>query len=100
VDQVREVLLGVAGENTLVLAEPTPRVRLRSFGDSSLDFELLCWTGYPKDKGRLIHQLNSAIFKEFKRTGIDLPTPQRDLFLHAISDRADHYHESHHPEAH
>jgi small-conductance mechanosensitive channel len=100
VDQVQQVLLKVARENPLVLSEPKPRVRFRAFGDSSLDFELLCWTGYPKDKGRLGHQLRTAIFKEFQQTGLSLPTPQRDLFVHTVSDRAGQCHESHYTEAH
>lgn len=88
VDQVEETLLEVARANPLVLSEPQPRVRFRAFGDSSLDFELLCWTAQPKDKGRLIHELNSAIFKEFNRAGIVFPFPQRDIYVHQISGNA------------
>jgi MscS family membrane protein len=90
VDQVEETLLEVARANPLVLSEPEPRVRLRAFGDSSLDFELLCWTGHPKDKGLLIHQVNSAIFKEFNKTGIIFPSPQRDVYVHNVSGEASH----------
>ena len=43
VDQVEEVLLTAARGNALVAPEPEPRVRFHNFGDSSLDFELLCW---------------------------------------------------------
>ena len=86
VDQMEAILLKVAAANSLVLAEPEPRVRFRAFGNSGLDFELLCWTGYPKDKGRLIHQLNSAAFKEFNRVGIVFATPQRIIYMHEVSD--------------
>lgn len=90
VDQVEELLLQVAHDNTLVLSEPEPRVRFRAFSDSSLDFELLCWTGYPKDKGRLIHELNSAVFKQFNQAGIIFPFPQRDVYVHNVSEEARH----------
>ncbi len=63
VDQVEETLIEVARANPLVLAEPQPRVRFRAFGDSSLDFELLCWTAQPKDKGRLITNLTTQYSK-------------------------------------
>ncbi|MDJ0811940.1 MAG: mechanosensitive ion channel family protein [Desulfobacterales bacterium] len=79
IDQVEQTLLAVAGENSLVSPTPEPRVRFRAFGDSALDFELLCWARCPLDKGRLIHGLNQAIYKTFKAEGIEIPFPQRDV---------------------
>ncbi len=86
VDQVEAILLEVAAANSLVLSEPEPRVRFRAFGNSGLDVELLCWTAYPKDKGLLIHQLNSAVFKEFNKVGMVFATPQRIIYMHEVSD--------------
>jgi small-conductance mechanosensitive channel len=85
VDQVEEVLLSVAGDNPLVVTKPEPRVRFRTFGDSSLDFELLCWAHRPHDKGRITHQLNRAIYKAFDQAGIVIPFPQRDVYVHSQS---------------
>ena len=82
VDQVEEVLLSVTRDNPLVAAEPKPRVRFRAFGDSSLDFELLCWAHRPLDKGRLIHELNREIYKAFDRQRIVIPFPQRDVHMY------------------
>jgi MscS family membrane protein len=86
VDQVEEVLLTVARDNALVVPEPEPRVRFRTFGDSSLDFELLCWAHRPHDKGRIIHQLNRATYKAFEQAGIVIPFPQRDVHMHSPSE--------------
>jgi MscS family membrane protein len=86
VDQVEEVLLTVARDNALVVPEPEPRVRFRTFGDSSLDFELLCWAHKPHDKGKLIHELNRGIYKAFDHTGIVIPFPQRDVHMHSPSE--------------
>jgi small-conductance mechanosensitive channel len=85
VDQVEAVLLDVARDNSLVVSQPEPRVRFRSFGDSSLDFELLCWAHSPRDKGRLVHDLNRDIYKAFERMGIVIPFPQRDVHIHSQS---------------
>ncbi len=81
INQVEEVLLDVAKKNDLVAKEPEPRVRFRAFGDSSLDFELLCWAKRPHDKGRLIHTLNREIYMSFNDAGIVIPFPQRDIHL-------------------
>ena len=88
VEEVKDVLLKVAGDNSLVLPKPEPRIRFRGFGDGSLDYELLCWTAQPKDKGRLIHQLNTAVFKALNEAGISLPSPQRDIYIHQVSHDA------------
>jgi MscS family membrane protein len=88
VHQVRETLLELAAANALVLREPEPRVRFRALGDGALDFELLCWTGNPADKGRLIDELNSAVFEAFNKTGITFPVPQRDVYVHNTSSDA------------
>ncbi len=86
VDKVQETLLKIAKDNRLVLSEPRPRIRFRGFGDTSFDFELLCWIANPKNKGRLIHQLNTAVVKEFNQSGINLVTPQRELFVYRVSN--------------
>ncbi len=79
--KVEEILVGVAGHNKYVLPNPAPRIRFRSFGDSSLDFELLCWIDLPEQRGRTIHELNWAINEEFRKEGIEIPFPQRDIHI-------------------
>ena len=51
VDQVCDVLKEIATHHEHICASPAPRVRLRGFGDSSLDFELLCWIDDPVLRG-------------------------------------------------
>jgi len=80
-DRLEELLLEIARNNALVAPQPEPRVRFRAFGDSSLDFELLCWANRPHDKGLLVHELNKAIYKSLAQAGITIPFPQRDLHV-------------------
>ena len=84
VDHVIETLEKVATENTDVLAQPTPRVRFRRFGESSLDFELLCWIARPVDRGRVSHELNCAVYKALQTNEIEIPFPQRDLHVRSM----------------
>jgi len=80
-DKVEEVLLAVAFANPNVSREPEPRARLRAFGESSVDFELLCWVDEPALKGRAIHNLLKAIYQAFTEQAIVIPFPQRDVHL-------------------
>jgi small-conductance mechanosensitive channel len=84
IDQVIEVLQTVANDNADVVADPEPRVRFRMFGDSSLNFELLGWIAQPVDRGRVIHELNCAVYKALNENNIVIPFPQRDLHVRTM----------------
>lgn len=82
IDRVEEVLLRVAGDHPEIDDEPEPRVRFRSFGNSSLDFELMGWIHQPILRGRVLHELNSAVYKSFATEGIEIPYPKHDVYLY------------------
>ena len=86
VDQVIDVLEQVAKGQSRVCEDPSPRVRMRGFGDSSLDFELLCWVDHPAERGLVSHELYRAIYQAFKENGIQIPFPQRDVWVHQQSN--------------
>jgi MscS family membrane protein len=88
-DQVIEVLEGVAVNHPEVLSNPAPRVRFRQFGDSSLNFELLSWISKPIDRGRVAHELNCAIYKALAENKIEIPFPQRDLHVRSMPATGD-----------
>jgi len=81
VDQVKGVLLQVAKTEAEICDDPAPRVRFRRFGNSSLDFELLCWVMNPELRGRAIDALNTAIYKRFMAEGIEIPYSKHDVFV-------------------
>jgi len=81
IDQVREVLMSVAQNSDAVCADPEPRVRFRTFGPSSLDFELLCWVDDPELRGRVLDALNSDVYKRFLAEGIEIPYAKQDVFI-------------------
>ncbi len=86
IDKVQDILMRVANAEEKLAKQPEARVRFRAFGDSSLDFELLGWINHPVDKGVTVHQLHCAIFKAFQKEGIEIPFPQRDLYLKETPD--------------
>ena len=79
VDQVRDLLLSVAGEEPMVRPEPTPRVRFREFGDSGLIFELLCWIAEAELRGKTIDALHTRAYKALVEAGVEIPYPQQDV---------------------
>jgi MscS family membrane protein len=77
--KVEQILLSVAEQNEAVLRDPAPRVRFRSFGDSALELELLCWIDPPQLRGPIVHELNLAMREEFRKQGVQVPFPQREI---------------------
>lgn len=81
IDQVKAILMDVAIHETEVCDDPEPRVRFRSFGNSSLDVELLCWVENPEVRGRVLDALNTTIYKRFNAEGIEIPYSKHDLYI-------------------
>lgn len=79
--KVASILLECAEAHKRVLKKPEPSVIFKDFGESSLLFELRCyttdiWTGWaiPSD-------VRYEIDRRFREEGIDIPFPQRTLHL-------------------
>lgn len=80
-ERVEQLLLRVAAANPKVSADPEPRVRYRSFGDSAVNLELLCWVETPAVKGLEIHNLIKAVHRACAENLITIPFPQREVRL-------------------
>jgi small-conductance mechanosensitive channel len=87
VDEVEAVLERIAREHPETVKQPVPRVRFRQFGPSSLDFEVLAWIDHPELRGRVVHELNKAIYKGLIQAGIQIPFPQSDVHIRSMPDR-------------
>lgn len=86
IDQVRSVLMNVALNENEVCDNPEPRVRFRSFGNSSLDIELLCWVDIPEVRGRVLDALNTTIYKRFIVEEIEIPYSKHDVYIKEMPD--------------
>ncbi|BBP46099.1 hypothetical protein THMIRHAS_14720 [Thiosulfatimonas sediminis] len=84
IDKVRDVLVEVGNQEPEACKDPAPRARFRQFGASSLDFELLVWIDNPEFRGRIIDNLNCAIYKSFHQHGIEIPFSQHDIYIKSL----------------
>ena len=81
IEIVENILIDIARNNDNVISDPEPRVRFRAFGESSLNFELLCWAKDPSLRGKAIHDMNKEIYKIFDRENITIPFPHRTVYV-------------------
>lgn len=85
-EKVEKILIEEAkkagGQIPGLLGEPEPFVRfIPGFGDSSLDFTLICQVQEFVDQYLVQHELRKRIFKRFKEEGIEIPYPHRIVYL-------------------
>ncbi len=79
-ERVRRTLLEAAARVDAVLQDPPPKVRLKGFGESALQFELLGWTTeLLHARGEFVSRVNFAVYEALDRHGIEIPFPQREL---------------------
>jgi small-conductance mechanosensitive channel len=80
--QVQKILLEVAEKEPMVAKFQKPMVRFVGYGDSSINFELLIWIDVRVTPRRSIRSaLYFEIFEEFRKAGIEIPFPQRDIHI-------------------
>jgi small-conductance mechanosensitive channel len=80
VDKVRALLIEVAHEHPAALREPAPTVFFDSFGDYTLNFQLVVWSDEMSYRPRRFRSdLNFAIERKFRAAGVVIPSPQRDV---------------------
>lgn len=81
IDLVTKFLLQAASEHPNVLETPEPRVLFTDFGNSSLDFELNVYSFNYMGVEFLRSDLRYRIFSLFKTNNIEIPFPQRDIWI-------------------
>lgn len=86
VDRVRSILLDIAKGVPNVLEDPEPVAVMAGFGDSSIDFKLLCFVADVTTGAGTQSELNLEIARRFEKEGIEIPFPQRDLHIRSRPD--------------
>ena len=78
---VENLLIQCAHEQKEIITKPEAFVLFRDFGDSSLDFRLYFWVEEVFFVERLKSALRFAIDDKFRKNGVSIPFPQRDIHL-------------------
>jgi MscS family membrane protein len=85
-DLVRQVLLNAtAGTRKITEDVPrlAPRVRFQAFADSGIKVSVYVWIADPRDKVEVVDQLVVRVHGALRAAGIEIPFPQRDLWVRA-----------------
>lgn len=79
--QVIDILVKVAESSQNIMENPKPYALFTEFADSSLNFELRCWTDNFDNWIFTLSDLRVRVNQALKEVGITIPFPQRDVHL-------------------
>ncbi len=81
-DKVCQALIAAGNDHPKALKEPAPGVFLKEFGDNSINLELVVWCEEMSHRpARFKSDLNFLIEKKFREAEIEIPFPQRDVYI-------------------
>ncbi len=85
----QDLMIAAAKATPRVIAAPPPSVWLIGFGESSVDFEILCWINDPEDGvGNVRSDVLNRLWYLLKDAGIQIPYPQRDIHIRTATGEA------------
>ena len=67
-----------------IMTHPEPKVFMENFGDNSVDFRILFWVESMDFWLETKADVMMGIFEAFHENGIEIPFPQRDLYLKSV----------------
>ncbi|PIQ34200.1 MAG: mechanosensitive ion channel protein MscS [Zetaproteobacteria bacterium CG_4_9_14_3_um_filter_49_83] len=81
-EEAMALMLQCAKASARVQDDPEPLTRLMEFGDNGIALELRIWILDPENGlGGVRSEVNLAIWRAFKKAGITIPYPQRDIHI-------------------
>ncbi|MBV1787369.1 mechanosensitive ion channel [Marinobacterium sp. D7] len=87
-ERVKQLLVDIAKKHPLVLKDPEPDAYFRTFGASTLDFDLRVFVAHMEDRIPVTDALNHSIDRHFREAGIEIAFPQLDVHLHRSPPKA------------
>ena len=85
-NKVRKVILEVLDQHPKLLSKPRPQVRLISFDDFSINYEIRFWHNNYTNDPQIKADINNQLWYALRRQGINIPFPIRDV-QHAHIER-------------
>lgn len=82
--QVHSLCVKILEEHPEVVKNPAPIVLFNNLGESSLEFRLLFWTENFDEWIRIRSEVMFSIYITFKKEGIVIPFPQRDINIKSM----------------
>jgi potassium efflux system protein len=78
-EKVREILIGAARAQDLILSIPAPLVLFSEFGDWALKFQLICFVDEIEMADRVKSEVLFDLHRRLKEADVRVPYPRQDV---------------------
>lgn len=85
IPQVRKILSEAIGKLDCFNHERGLHIIFNGFGDNSVDLKILCWVSVKK-QAFAESEIKECIYKTLNENNIEIPYPQRDVYIKNITD--------------
>lgn len=85
VEKARDLVLQRLSKLNCYNKSKTPTILFSNFGDNSVDLVLSVWVPVAR-KVAAISEIKENIYNVFNENGIEMPFPQRDIYLHQVKE--------------
>ena len=86
---VQELAVQAAQSVDRVVSTPSPVCNVMEFGDNSVNFDLRFWISDPQQgQSNVRSDVYLALWERLKTAGIEIPFPQRDIYIKQMPDQA------------
>lgn len=85
-DKIKAILEAAARSHPAVLTNEPVMARFEQFGDSALEFDLVFWAKRSWYIENFKSDIRSIIDKDFKKNGVKVPFPQREIYVHQVEE--------------
>ena len=79
--KAKKAILKVANQTEWVLDDPSPKVVVRNFGESSVDLQLRVWIHDARRRMDTISYITDNVKEAFDTEGIEIPYPRREIYI-------------------
>lgn len=86
-NKVLSVLEALVEQVELVLRDPRPSLRIIGYGDSAIQYEVRYFIAGYEDYRAAEGEIHRLIWYYFRRHGIEIPFPVRNVYMHNVADQ-------------
>ncbi|MFB5599752.1 MAG: mechanosensitive ion channel family protein [Nitrososphaeraceae archaeon] len=86
IDNIKEIIKEIIDNESFILVEPEPAIYIDNFGDSAINLKIWCWTPVPVYLD-VMKILLEKIKVSFDKNNIEIPFPQRVVYIHENKDK-------------
>ncbi|HEY8383314.1 MAG TPA: DUF3772 domain-containing protein [Microvirga sp.] len=84
-DRVADIMRTCALAHREVMSEPAPRVLFKKIGESTIEFDLVCFVDEIETSGRVSSDLMFSIYRGLREAGIGHPIPDSSAIMQGLA---------------